>query len=77
MIDNTGEVSNTKKKYHTNEHKHTKAALVVLKINNHFCCSMTILRALFGSSSVLVRGRLVTGLVRRPLLNHSVMAERS
>ena len=39
--------------------------------------SMSSLRCLLGTSSVLGRGRLVEGLAMRPLLNQPVMAERS
>lgn len=38
---------------------------------------MSVLKCLFGINSVLGSGRLVDGLVRRPLLNQLVMAERS
>ena len=41
------------------------------------CFSMSVFTSLLGMRRVVGRGRLVTGLVRRPLLNQSVMAERS
>ena len=38
---------------------------------------MRALRCLLGTKVVEVKGRLVTGLVRWPLPNHDIMAERS